>query len=120
MAASPTTLDDIAESIADLTTMVSSEFSSVRREMASEFANVRQEMKSEFDEVHAEIREANGRLTCIEGVGEAHEADIKELYEMVTELRKDIKKLTREERHRLADLEAFALRVAEQTGIPFK
>ena len=56
------------------------------------------------------------------GVTMALEADIKELYRMIAELRKDLAKETRhlpEYRARLENLELFARNVSHQTGIKF-
>ena len=83
--AKPTTLDDIAESIADLTTMVASELGHVRQDMATEFGKVRQEMADGFSRVDKSQRETNERLARLEGNQQAHEADIKELYGLVRE-----------------------------------
>ncbi len=91
-----TTLDDIAESINDLTTIMAAEFGKVydefgrvRQEMdrgfasvTMEFADVRREMRDGFTEVHVNQRETNRRLEALEGDSPAHEADIKELYKL--------------------------------------
>lgn len=99
---SATTLDDIAESIADLTSMFATEvttlrqemyegFSAVRKEMSNEFASVRQEMATKQDllrvenELRHELRQIDQRLEKIEGKTVAHERDIRELYFMIKE-----------------------------------
>jgi uncharacterized coiled-coil DUF342 family protein len=121
-----TTLDDIAESIADLSTMVAGEFVSVRREMAAEFTVVRQEMTAETKSIRQDIaelrsgqRETNERLARLEDNGLEYANDIKALYEMIADLQKEIRHFTKDEKRRLADLEAFAMQVAEKTGIPY-
>lgn len=137
------TLDDIAESIADLTNMMAGEFAVVRQEMTSGFEAVhqematksemgigftalRQEMDAEFKAVRAEIGEAKTeirhvgkRLDAVEGTALASSRDIKEPYFLIDDLRKDIRVLTKDERQRLAELEVFAMQVAEKTGIPY-
>lgn len=49
----------------------------------------------------------------------AMHSDIKELYDRIDQLRVDAKHMSANERQRLAELEAFAMQVAEKTGIPF-
>ena len=112
---------DIATSLADLTTMMANEFTTVRQEMAT-----KHEMATGFAAVHSDIltlqrqqRETNERLARLEDNDETHGNDIRALYEMISELQENVKSLTKNERLRLADLEAFALQVAEKTGIPF-
>ena len=119
MTARDTTLDDIAESIADLSTMMAHELGSVRQEMTDGFAAVRQEMGANYREHRAAQDETNRRLEHLEALSETNANDVKELYSMIAELQRDIRRLNKDERQRLADLEAFALQVAEQTGIPF-
>ncbi len=111
--AKQTTIDDIAESISDLTTMIAAEFTAVRQEMAIGLSSVRQEMaaglsgvrqemadsSSElrkemsigFAEVHKNQRETNQRLARLEDNDETNSADIKALYEMVADIQEDIK-----------------------------
>ncbi len=126
MQKSDTTMNDIAESIADLANMMAADSQGIRQEMADGFTSVRQEMADGFSEVNERLvkleagqRETNERLVRIEGDGKAHEADIKELYTMIDQIRGSLKTFTKQERYRFAELEAFAMQVAEKTGIPF-
>ncbi len=53
--AKQTTIDDIAESISDLTTMIAAEFTAVRQEMAIGLSSVRQEMAAGLSGVRQEM-----------------------------------------------------------------
>src|SRR6476646_2364337 len=133
MAKHETSLDDIAESIADLSSMMANEIGGMKSDIGSlrtemgglkgEMGSLRSEMASEFAAVRSEMAggfaKVNSRLDRLEGSQETQEADIKALYEMVADLQKDVKNLSKDERRRLADLETFAMQVAEQTGVPF-
>src|SRR5262249_3652233 len=119
----------VAGQIDGLRAEMKSEFSAVRQEMKSEFIAVRQEMatKAELEAGLASIRrEMATKVDMQAGFDklsrqlDGHEEDIKHLYLMIDELRKDFRAFTRAERSRFEELEAFALRVAEQSGIPYK
>lgn len=143
------TLDDVAESISDLSTMMSTEFAAVRSEMIDLYSATREDTRQAIAESESRImRKVDDKVDTSSGVlfkqmeygiaqltkGQtelsrrfetqenlllAVHADIKELYERIDQLRSNTKHMSAEERRRLAELEAFAMQVAEKTGIPF-
>ena len=88
-----TTLDDIAESISDLTTMVADEFMKFRQAMAAGDEALRQEIAL----VRGEMVAGDNTLR-------------QEMQQGFAVVNQRISKL---------ELEAFAMQVAEKTGIPF-
>jgi hypothetical protein len=89
MASKDTSMDDLAESIASLSTMVANEFTKVRQEFASvrqEFVMVHQEfhgVKTRLTSLEAGQRETNARLGYLENEALALRNDVKELYALV-------------------------------------
>jgi len=96
MANKDTNMDDLAESIATLSTMVANEFTKVRQEFASvrqEFVRVNQEfvimhqqfarVNQEFAKVHQEFHGVKTRLGYLENETAALRNDVKELYTLV-------------------------------------
>lgn len=114
-----TSLDDIAQAIADLSTMTATAIADLGTELRSEMNSLKTELRSEMTNLTAEQHETNQRLSRLEGKSDALEDDIKELYRMIEELRKDFEDFTIEERARFANLENFARQVSLKTGIPF-
>lgn len=136
------TLDDVAESISDLSTMMATEFAAVRSEMIDLYAatredtqqaiaesetRIKQEIETKIDTSSAVIFKQMSygfdqlakRFETQEDLLLAVHADIKELYDRIDQLRDNTKHMSASERQRLAELEAFAMQVAEKTGIPF-
>lgn len=108
-------LEDILEVVNDLTTMVSEGFDRVDA--------FRVENNGRLTSLEKGQTETNQRLDKIEGTLEAIQADIKELYKMVSGLRKDMdgnKVSVSELEKRLSEVEAFARMLSKQTGIGFK
>lgn len=108
-------IEDVLEVVNDLAVMMGDGFG-----VLDEF---RAETNQRLTSLEKGQTEANGRLTKIVGTLEAIQADIKELYKMVSSLRKEmnsqkmsISKLEK----RISDVEAFAILVSRQTGIQFK
>lgn len=138
-----TSLDDIAESIADLSTMTADLLAQSEQRLTDMVVSSEQRLTGMITDSEQRlvgmitdseqrlttmITDSEQRLIVRMDTGfdklsrqlEGHEEDIKTLYLMLDDLRKDSKTFTRHERRRFDDLETFALQVAEKTGIPYQ
>lgn len=124
---------DLATSIADLAKMtadmigateerLTGELNSFKGELSTfrgELNTLRQETDAGFSKMYHYQREANERLEKLEASNETIVNDIHAMYEMLGDLQSKGSSLSKDDRRRLADLEAFAMQVAEKTGVPF-
>ena len=140
MIAEPTTLNSLADAISRLTVMVQTGFSDLNQkfeDLERRVANLEVQiaglqgqvgdLNSRVSNLEVQVtdlatsqRETNQRLEHLEGNSIALEADVKELYFMIDELRKDFHTFTKEEKKRFSHLESFAVKVSRKTGITFR
>lgn len=118
-----TDLDDIAEQITDLGTMIAEQFQGLEDRLTKRMDKLESRMDSLENRMTAQEvaqRETNVRLTRIEGTLEAGESDIKELYEMVSKLRRDFDRMAVKDKAleaRIERLETFTQTVAKKYGV---
>lgn len=108
-----TTLEDIGQSIVDLGNMISQQIDSKIDFAKTEILGALFSFKSETS---TKLIKIDGTLTAIEN-------DVKDIYTMLADVQKDVKKLRRTDKEldrRLTNLEEFAKNLSRQTGVPFK
>lgn len=114
-----TSIDDLAESISVLAMAVDKGFKQVNVRLDA-LEKGQQEINLRLTRLETAQRETNQRLDRLEGNQEALEADVKELYTMLAELRRDFQAFTKQQHARYKNLEDFALKVSVKTGIPYR
>jgi peptidoglycan hydrolase CwlO-like protein len=114
MGKNSTGTEDVLEIIGDLTAMVGEGFDKLEKGQA--------ETNTRLYALEKGQAETNQRLNNVEDKLEAIQADIKELYKMITDLRKDIdenKLHWIQLEKRVSTVEAFATMISKKTGVKF-